>query len=51
MKYWPKVFQSEGDKEEYEWWRASLLLDVPNESFSNIASSYIEVGDESMSVI
>ena len=34
-----KRLQVEGDKEEYEWWRARLLIDEFNEVFSNIATS------------
>ena len=41
----------EEDKDEDEWCRARLLIDVFNELCSNIAASYHKVGDESMSAI
>ena len=41
----------EGDKEEDEWWRERLFIYGFNETCSNIASSYLKVGDGSMSVI
>ena len=34
---------------EYEWWRARLLIDGFNEACSNIVTSYLKVGYESMS--
>ena len=46
-----RLFKSEGDKEEYDWWRERLLIDGFNEACSNIAASYLKVGDESMSAI
>ena len=46
-----RLFKSEGDKEEYYWWRERLLIDGFNEACSNIAASYLKVGDESMSAI
>ena len=51
MKYWPRGFESEVDKEEDEWWRARLLIDGFNEEFSNISASYLKVGDDSMNAI
>ena len=35
----------------YEWWRAKLLIDGFNGVRKNIASSFLKVGDESMSAI
>ena len=39
------------DKATYEWWREKLLIDGFNEARKNIAASYLNVGDESMSAI
>ena len=41
----------EGDKKEYEWWMSRLSIDGFNEACSNIAASYLKVGDDSMSAI
>ena len=41
----------EGYKEEYYWWRERLLIYGFNKAFSNIASSSLKVGDDSMSTI
>ena len=41
----------EEDKDSDEWWRARLLNDGFNEACKNIATSYLKVGDESMSKI
>ena len=49
--YWPRDFDSEGDKKEDEWWRSRLLRDGFKNSCSNIAASYLKVGDDSMSAI
>ena len=51
MNYWPRVFKSEGDKEEDEWWRASLLIYGLNKACSNITASYLKIGDEFTSAI
>ena len=37
------------EKATYECWRENLLIDGFNEAFNNIKSSYLKVGDESMS--
>ena len=51
MKYWPRGFESDEDKKEYEWWRARLLTYGLNEACLDIATSYLKFGDESMSKI
>ena len=50
-KYWPQGFESEADKNTYEWWRLKLLLGGFNTACKNIAASFLKVGDESMSEI
>ena len=50
-KYWKQGFESEADKETYEWWRENLLINGFNAACKNIASSFMNVGDESMSEI
>ena len=44
-------FELEGYKKEDNWWKASLLIDGFNKACSDIASSFLKVGDESMSAI
>ena len=39
------------NEEEDKWWRTRILIDGFDEACSNIASSYLKVGDESMSAI
>ena len=39
------------EKATYAWWRAKLLFDGFNTTCKNIAASFLEVGDESMSAI
>ena len=50
-KYWPRGLESEGYKDEDEWWRVRLFIYGFNEACSNIARSYLKVRDEFMSVI
>ena len=51
MKYCPIGFELEGYKDEYDCWRERLLIYRFNKACSNISSSYLKVGDESMSAI
>ena len=50
-KYWPKVFDSEEEKDIDELCRSKLLINVFNEAYNIIATSYLKVGDESMRAI
>ena len=50
-KYCPKVFELEDDNAIYEWLGGNLLTHGFYEACNNTASSYLKVGDESMSAI
>ena len=41
----------EEDKDKYEWQRSKFLINGLNESVKHIAASYLNVGDDSMSVV
>ena len=50
-KYWEKGFNSEEGNDTYEWCSSKFLIYGFIETCKNIASSYLKVGDESMSEI
>ena len=50
-KYAPKGFELEVDKEEDDWWRVKFLIYGFTEAFSNMASIYLNIGDDSMCAI
>ena len=50
-KYQWQGFESEEYKDSYEWQRERLFIDGFDWECINIADSYLDVGDESMSAI
>ena len=48
-KYWPQGFELEEDKVTNDWWREKLLIDGFNAVCNNNDTSFLKVGDESMS--
>ena len=51
INYWPQGFELEEDKSTDEFCRAELLFYGFNTACKNIAASFLNVGDDSMSAI